>query len=123
MSGFLEKPVGCFELMKCEGIHGNKLITYLRYVIGDSPFLQDLMVQSFEDNRYSITEMAIEETYGFGVLNEGLAIGVAKNVKIRPNEFTLPARTVVDISGANSLFEEKDSVADFGSSPLDVNAR
>ncbi len=84
---------------------------------------QDPMVQSFEDNRYSITEMAIEETYGFGVLNEGLAIGVAKNVKIRPNEFSLPARTVVDISGANSVFEEHDSVTVFGSSPLDVNAR
>ena len=84
---------------------------------------QDPMVQSFEDTRYSITEMAIEETYGFGVLNEGLAIGVAKNVKIRPNEFSLPARTVVDISGANSVFEEHDAVTVFGSSPLDVNAR
>ncbi len=38
--------------------------------------------------------MSIEETYGFGILNEGQAIAVAKNVKIRPNEFVLPARTV-----------------------------
>ena len=43
------------------------------------------------------------------VLNEGLAIGVAKNVKIRPYEFTLPARTVVDISGASSQFQDIDT--------------
>jgi hypothetical protein len=36
--------------------------------------------------------MSIEETYGFGILNEGQAIAVAKNVKIRPNEFVMPAR-------------------------------
>jgi hypothetical protein len=67
--------------------------------------------------------MAIEETYGFGILNEGLAIGVAKNVKIRPNEFTLPARTVVDISGANSEFQDFESVAAWGSTPIDVNSQ
>jgi hypothetical protein len=65
--------------------------------------------------------MAIEETYGSGILNEGLAIGVAKNIKIRPNEFTLPARTVVDITGSGSQFQEYDQVAVFGSTPLDVN--
>ncbi len=37
--------------------------------------------------------MSIEETYGFGILNEGQAIAVAKNVNIRPNEFVMPART------------------------------
>ena len=67
--------------------------------------------------------MAIEETYGFGILNEGLAIGVAKNVKIRPNEFTLPARTVVDISGTNSQFQEIDTVEVWGATPLDVNSQ
>ena len=41
-----------------------------------------------------MNHMSIEETYGFGILNEGQAIAVAKNVKIRPNEFTMPARSV-----------------------------
>lgn len=83
---------------------------------------EDPHVVSFEEPRYSITEMAIEETYGFGVLNEGLAIGVAKNIKIRPNEFVVPARTVVDISGSGSQFQSLESVTVFGGSPLDVNA-
>jgi hypothetical protein len=39
--------------------------------------------------------MAIEETYGFGILNEGQAIAVAKNVNIRPNEFVMPARSAI----------------------------
>jgi hypothetical protein len=48
---------------------------------------------------------------------------VAKNVKIRPNEFTLPARTVVDISGTNSQFQEIDTVEVWGATPLDVNSQ
>ena len=66
-----------------------------------------------------------QETYGFGVLNEGLAIGVAKNVKIRPNDFTLPARTVVDISGASSQFQDIDTAQVWGTStvsPIDPNS-
>ena len=69
--------------------------------------------------------MAIEETYGFGVLNESLAIGVAKNVKIRPNEFTRPARTVVDISVTNSQFQDIDTSQIWGTStvsPIDPNS-
>ena len=51
-------------------------------------------VKSWEDGQYNILNMSIEETYGFGILQEGQAIAIAKNVKGRPNEFTMPARTV-----------------------------
>lgn len=81
-------------------------------------------VKSFEDNRYGIQEMAIEETYGFGILNEGLAIGTALNVKIRPNEFTMPARSVFNLSEASNTFEDLATVKLFDSTaPVDVNAR
>ena len=53
---------------------------------------EDPHVKSWEDGQYNIMNMSIEETYGFGILNEGQAIAVAKNVKIRPNEFVMPAR-------------------------------
>ena len=55
---------------------------------------EDPHVKSWEDGQYNIMNMSIEETYGFGILNEGQAIAVAKNVKIRPNEFVMPARSV-----------------------------
>ena len=51
---------------------------------------EDPHVKSWEDGQYNIQNMSVEETYGFGILNEGQAIAVAKNVKIRPNEFVMP---------------------------------
>lgn len=80
-------------------------------------------VKSFDDNRYGLQEMQIEETYGFGILNEGLAIGCAKNVRIKANEFVMPARSVYNISDSNSKFEDLDTVELFGSAPVDVNSR
>jgi hypothetical protein len=60
---------------------------------------EDPHVKSWEDGHYGIHNMAIEETYGFGILNEGQAIAVAKNVKVRPNEFVMPhARCVRPVS-------------------------
>jgi hypothetical protein len=85
---------------------------------------EDPHVKSWEDGQYNLTNMSIEETYGFGILNEGQAIAVAKNVKIRPNEFVLPARSVFNISEANSTFQDVNdpSLAVFDpTSPVDVN--
>jgi hypothetical protein len=85
---------------------------------------EDPHVKSWEDGQYNLTNMSIEETYGFGILNEGQAIAVAKNVKIRPNEFVLPARSVFNLSEANSTFQDANdpSIAVFDpTSPLDVN--
>ena len=65
----------------------------------------------------------MEETYGFGILNEGQAIAVAKNVKIRPNEFVMPARSVFNLSEANNTFTDLSSAAIFdAAAPLNVNA-
>jgi hypothetical protein len=63
-------------------------------------------VKGWEDAYLGIQNMSIEETYGFGILNEGQAIAVCKNVKIRPNEFVLPARSVFNINEAGSTFED-----------------
>lgn len=78
-------------------------------------------VKSFDDPRYGLTEMFIEETYGFGIINEGQGIGVAKNVRVVPNEFVLPARAHVDI--AQSADFEAGIPANFGATPTDVNSR
>ena len=59
---------------------------------------KDPEVKSWEDNQYNIQSMAVEEEYGFGIINEGQAIAVARNVKVRPNEFVMPARTVFNLS-------------------------
>ena len=51
---------------------------------------EEPQVKSWEDGQYNIQNMSIEETYGFGILQEGPAVAIAKNVKIRPNEFVVP---------------------------------
>jgi hypothetical protein len=68
---------------------------------------------SWEDNRYGIQEMAIDEHYGLGIINEGQAIATAKTVKVRPNEFVLPARSVFNLNESGSTFESVDTVANF----------
>jgi hypothetical protein len=47
-------------------------------------------VKSWDEPQYSIQNLGIEESYGFGVLNEDQAIAVAKNVKVRQNEMSTP---------------------------------
>ena len=61
-------------------------------------------VKTIEDNRYALTEMTIEETYGFGILNEGQAIATAMNVSIQPDEFVLPARAILGIARSRACF-------------------
>jgi hypothetical protein len=77
---------------------------------------EDAHVKNFEDLRYQIMELGIEESYGFGILNEGLAIGVAKNIAIRPNEFITPTRSYLNINESGSLYQTLDGVQNFGTS-------
>jgi len=82
---------------------------------------EDPHVKSWEDGQYNIMNMSIEESYGFGILNEGQAIAVAKNVKVRPNEFVMPARTVFNLSEANNTFSDLTTAAIFDdATPIDV---
>ncbi len=65
--------------------------------------------------------MTIEEEYGLAVLQEAQAICVAKNVKVRPNEFVLPARTVFNLSDPASGFEAVSTVKVFDdTTPVNV---
>ena len=84
---------------------------------------RDPEVKSWEQQPYSIQNMAIDEEYGFGILNEGQAIAVARSVKVRPNEFVMPARTVFNLSEQGSTYEDVDSVAVTGANPLDPNSQ
>jgi hypothetical protein len=83
---------------------------------------EDAHVKDWTDQRYGLNYMSIEETYGFGILHEAQAVAVAKNVKVRPNEFVLPARSVFNLSDANSPFQDIQTVPIFDpAAPLDVN--
>lgn len=70
-------------------------------------------VKEWDEPQFGIQNIGIEESYGFSVLNEGQAIAVAKNVRVRANEFNPVARAVVNIGSENAVLEM----------PADLSAR
>jgi hypothetical protein len=76
-------------------------------------------VKSWDEPQYSIQNLGIEESYGFGVLNEGQAIAVAKNVKVRANEMNTQARSIISIGPDNANFQVPSGL--IGANPFDVN--
>jgi hypothetical protein len=77
-------------------------------------------VKAWDEPQYGIQNIGIESEFGFGVLNEGQAIAVARNVKVRANEFNPQARSVISIGPDNPNFEQPAGL--FGDNPIDVNA-
>jgi hypothetical protein len=77
-------------------------------------------VKEWDEPQFGIQNIGIEESYGFGVLNEGQAIAVAKNVRVRANEFNPVAHAVVNIGSENTDFELPVNLV--GASPLGVSA-
>ncbi len=72
-------------------------------------------VRSWDKPQYSIQNLGIEESYGFGVLNEGQAIAVAKNVRVRQNEMSTPARPIISIGSDGTGFEHPEGRVGAGS--------
>jgi hypothetical protein len=62
-------------------------------------------VKSWDEPQYSIQNLGIEESYGFGVLNEGQAIAVAKNVKVRQNMMSTPEALIISLGAGSPVFE------------------
>ena len=54
------------------------------------------------------------------MLNEGQAIAVAKNVRVRANEMNPQARAIVNIGAENTAFELPNALV--GANPIDVHA-
>lgn len=54
------------------------------------------------------------------MLNEGQAIAVAKNVRVRANEFNPQARAIVSVGPDNAAFELPQNLV--GAAPIDINA-
>ena len=73
---------------------------------------EDPHVTSWNEPQYSIRNIGIESTWGLAILNEGQAIATAKNVKVRPNELSLPPRSIFDITSTN--FQNLADINEFG---------
>ncbi len=58
---------------------------------------EDVTTEEFDDPRVDIKKIKLRERYGIGILNEGQAIGVMRNVHVVPNEVVLPAQAHLNV--------------------------
>jgi hypothetical protein len=63
---------------------------------------EDVTTEEWTDPARDIRKIKLREKYGIGILNEGHAIGVLKNVHLVPNEIPLPPLATLDVSGTLS---------------------
>lgn len=58
-----------------------------------------IVVDRWEDLFTDIINIKMKEAYGFGIYNDGLGIGVMKNIPITPNAISFPAVPTISASG------------------------
>jgi hypothetical protein len=64
---------------------------------------EELFIDQWMDKSVEIEKIKLREKYGIHIYNEGLAIAVAKNVKVEPNAIVLPARAHFDASSLPAI--------------------
>lgn len=63
---------------------------------------EDVQTDEWTDPSVDIRKIKLRERYGIGIFNEGMAIGVMRNVKVVPNQVVLPAQATQSVSGTIS---------------------
>jgi len=82
---------------------------------------QEPHVNEWEEPQFGIRNIGIEEKYGFGVLNEGQAIAVAKNVqRTLQREMSTPAGARSSRDSSNTGYESAADLVD--ANLIDVDA-
>ena len=71
---------------------------------------EDIVTDEWTDPAVDIRKIKLRERYGVGIFNEGMAIGVMRNVKIVPNQVVLPAQSTQTVSGTIDAISATASV-------------
>lgn len=71
-----------------------------RSELGVLAVAHDVQTEEFDDPARDLRKLKLKERYGIGILNEGQAIAVLRNVHVVPNEIALPAQANIDVSGS-----------------------
>ena len=64
---------------------------------------EDITTEEWTDPAVDVRKIKLRERYAIAILNEGLGIGLLKNVKVVPNEVVLPAQATQSVSGTISV--------------------
>ncbi|RLC15059.1 MAG: hypothetical protein DRI24_11925 [Deltaproteobacteria bacterium] len=60
---------------------------------------EQVMVEAWDDQLHDISNIKFRERYGFGIYNDGLGIGVLRNVPVVPNEIAFPVQPTISAAG------------------------
>jgi len=61
---------------------------------------QDVTIDEWEDMSTDITKIKLKERYGYVIYEDGLAIGVLRNVPVKANEIALPVTATISAAGS-----------------------
>lgn len=64
---------------------------------------EDPTTEDFDDPARDIRKVKIRERYALAINNAGLGVGVIRNVKVVPNEITLPGQVQIDGSSVSTI--------------------
>jgi hypothetical protein len=63
---------------------------------------EDVTMDQWEDLSTDIVKVKLKERYAFAIYEDGLAVGVLRNVPIKANEITLPVTATISAAGTLS---------------------
>jgi hypothetical protein len=63
---------------------------------------EDVTVDQWDDMSTDITKIKLKERYAFSIYEDGLAVGVLRNIPIKANEIALPVSATISAAGSLS---------------------
>lgn len=79
--------------------------------LGAQAVEQDVTVDEWEDLSVDIMKVKLKEKYGFFLYEDGLAVGVMKNVPIVPNEIAGPVQPTISAAGSFSALDKTTAIS------------
>lgn len=72
---------------------------------------EDVSIDQWEDMSTDIMKVKLKERYTFAIYEDGLAIGVLKNVPIKANEIALPVTATISAAGSLDELDQTTSIS------------
>jgi hypothetical protein len=61
---------------------------------------EDVSMDQWEDLSTDIIKIKLKERYAFAIYEDGLAIGVMRNIPVKANEIALPVHPTISAAGS-----------------------
>jgi len=72
---------------------------------------EDVSIDQMEDWHTDIMKVKLKERYGFAVYEDGLAVGVMRNIPIKANEIALPVTATISAAGSLSELDVTTAIS------------